>query len=88
MQIVVRSDGAVRCVYGEAIDLHVLGNVSIQRGSHVEPTTDGHWTADLSPVDGPMLGPFRSRSAALDAETKWLQSHWLTPNNQSPHSFL
>ncbi len=37
----------------------------------------GRWHADLSPVGGPVLGPFGQRSAALAAETSWLDEHWL-----------
>ena len=77
MELVVMPDGAAKCVYSEAIDLAVLGNVSIRRGSHVEPTPDGRWTADMSPVNGPVLGPFAHRSEALDAEVRWLEEHWL-----------
>jgi len=77
MQLNVASSGAVRCVYGEEIDLSCLGRLNISRGSHVEPTADGHWTADLSPVNGPLLGPFPSRSEALSAERRWLNEHWL-----------
>ena len=79
MQLLVQPDGAVRCIYGEAIDLSTLGNPSISRGSHVEPTEDGRWTADLSPVGGPMLGPFGVRSEALAAELDWLERQWLVP---------
>ena len=38
MQLVVQSDGVVRCLYGEELDLQVLGKLTIERGSHVEPT--------------------------------------------------
>lgn len=79
MQLIVEAGGQVRCVYGEEIDLHALGDLSIDRGSHVEPTPDGKWTADLSPVKGPRLGPFRCRSEALAAEQNWLESNWLSP---------
>ena len=79
MELLVETSGRVRCVYGEAIDLHRIGPLSIQRGSHVEPTADGRWTADLSPVNGPILGPFESRAAALDAEVAWLSEYWLVP---------
>ena len=79
MQLVIESGGTVRCVYGEAIDLTVLGSLTIARGSHVEPTIDGHWTADLSPAGGPVLGPFDRRSDALAAELDWLEANWLTP---------
>ena len=77
MQIVVKPDGAVRCIYGEEVDLHAMGKLSIERGSHVEPTGDGQWTAEMSPVDGPLLGPFNFRSEALIAERQWLEEHWL-----------
>jgi hypothetical protein len=80
MELVVMPDGVAKCVYAEAIDLGTLGTVTIQRGSHVEPTPDGQWTADMSPVGGPVLGPFDNRSVALDAEVRWLHEHWL-PND-------
>ena len=77
MQMLVQTTGAVRCVYGEELDLQRLGRLTITRGSHVEPTADGQWTADMSPVTGPVLGPFPSRSDALTAERQWLEKHWL-----------
>ncbi len=77
MQLVVMPDGEAKCVYAEVIDLAALGGVTISRGSHVEPTPDGHWTADMSPVNGPVLGPFEHRSEALAAEVQWLETHWL-----------
>jgi hypothetical protein len=77
MQIVVQPDGDIRCLYGEELDLHSLGQLAIARGSHVEPTADGRWTADLSPVNGPVLGPYLSRSTALQSEREWLEQHWL-----------
>ena len=77
MQLLIRPDGRIDCVYGEAIDLSRLGTLQIRRGSHVEPTSDGRWTVDLSPVNGPRLGPFPLRSAALAAERQWLNAQWL-----------
>ena len=79
MQLVIKPDGAVRCLYDESIDLHALGRPVITRGSHVEPDQHGRWLADLSPVGGPRLGPFDSRSQALAAENRWLEEHWLIP---------
>jgi len=76
-ELVISHTGSARCVYSEAVDMRALGRVTILRGSHVEPTTDGCWTADLAPVNGPRLGPFTSRSAALHAEQCWLSQHWL-----------
>ena len=80
MDLLIESTGTVRCVFGEEIDLGQLGRLSIRRGSHVEPTPDGQWTANLAPVNGPLLGPFPTRTAALDAEVRWLQEHWLLPS--------
>lgn len=77
VQIVFRPGGTAKCVYSEEMNLRVLGPLKIQRGSHVEPTESGQWTADLSPVGGPFLGPFDSRSRALLAERAWLEQHWL-----------
>ncbi len=79
MELLIESSGHVRCVYGEDIDLGQLGQLSIRRGSQVEPTADGQWTADLSPVNGPVLGPFTLRTEALLAEMAWLQANWLSP---------
>ena len=79
MLIVVTPAGEVRCLYDESIDLATLGRIKISRASHVEPTPDGRWSADLSPVGGPVLGPFVHRSAALEAERAWLEEHWLVP---------
>ncbi|MGE0757205.1 MAG: hypothetical protein AB7O38_09300 [Pirellulaceae bacterium] len=59
------------------MDLATLGRLEIRRGSHVEPTGQGGWQADLAPVGGPVLGPFATRSAALAAELRWLHDHWL-----------
>lgn len=78
MQIIVTGGGNVRGVYDETIDLSSIGTLDIQRGSHVEPNQEGQWTADLSPVGGPTLGPFDTRSEALAAEVSWLHEHWLT----------
>ena len=77
MQLVIAPGGTVRCVYGEAIDIHAIGTAVIARGSHVEPNHEGHWFADLSPVQGPMLGPFQRRTEALRAEHAWLEANWL-----------
>lgn len=73
--------GGVRCRYGEAIDLAALGSLSICRASNVEPDEQGQWWADLAPTGGPKLGPFLLRSAALAAETEWLEQ-FLTGANQ------
>lgn len=77
MQLVIALQGNIRCVYSEEIDLQTLGKLAIARGSHVEPDTDGRWFADLSPVSGPVLGPFSHRTQALQAENTWLEMNWM-----------
>jgi hypothetical protein len=72
MELVVGADGDARCIYDEALDLRELGKLQITRASHVEPDAEGYWWADMGPVNGPVLGPFGSRSEALGAERDWL----------------
>ncbi len=49
MDVVINADGSIHCIYGEKLPLSQLGQLNIRRASHVEPTPDGHWTADLTP---------------------------------------
>ncbi len=77
MELLISSQGDMRCIYGEAIDLAALGSISIRRASHVEPDEFGRWWADLSPVGGPKLGSFIRRSQAIKAELQWLNDHWI-----------
>ena len=72
LELVVDAGGDVRCVYGEELDLREFGKLQITRASHVEPDRDGFWWADMGPVDGPVLGPYGSKSEALGAERAWL----------------
>jgi hypothetical protein len=72
MELVVGVDGVARCIYDEALDLREIGRLSITRASHVEPDAEGNWWADMGPVDGPVLGPYGTRSEALVAEMEWL----------------
>lgn len=76
MQLVIDRRGQIRCLYSEEIDLHALGTLAIHRASHVDPDGEG-WLADLAPVGGPRLGPYRHRSEALQAELAWLSEHLL-----------
>ncbi len=77
MKLLIDPSGAIRCLYGEAVDLAALGRLRVKRASHVEPDAHGRWTADLRPVGGPLLGPFTLRSEALAAEQRWLEQNWL-----------
>ena len=75
MQLVIGPDGSGRCLYSEALDLCLLGTLTISRASHVEPDNSGRWFASI--IDGPVLGPFVRRSDALQAEADWLNSNRL-----------
>lgn len=77
MELIVDPDGTVRCLYDETIDPAVLGTPVITRASHVEPDPQGSWSVDLSPVGGPVLGPYPMRSEALGAERAWLEANGL-----------
>jgi len=72
--IAIGADGVATMVYD---DLHAefmkQGGVSVCRASHVEPVPYGRWTADMSPVGGPLLGPFDLRADALRAEIQYLK---------------
>ncbi len=81
-ELQIEPGGRIACLYGEALDLTKLGPLTIHRGSHVEPDKHGQWWADMSPVNGPCLGPYPHRSTALEAERYWLEVHWL-PNSDA-----
>ena len=84
-EIIVAPDGSVRFIHDDVVmaALRSTGaqRVTVTRASHVEPTEDGlGWTADMSPVGGPVLldetgQPFTTRAAALAAERVWLEEH-------------
>lgn len=83
--IAVRPDGEVAWVYDDALQaLLEEGEAVIRRASHVEPTPDGRWQADLAPVGGPKLSTTLHRAASIDAETAWIERHVLgrTPNEE------
>jgi hypothetical protein len=78
----INTDGDTQWVYDERVDLSSLGSPHLRRASHVEPEADGSWWADLVPVNGPRLGPFACRSAALTAERAWLEAAaWRQPQS-------
>ena len=75
MDLIISPDGIGHAIYSEAIPLGRIGRLAIRRASHVEPDGAGLWWADMSPVDGPRLGPFDCRSEALAAEVSWLENN-------------
>lgn len=80
--LAISPDGAtVRAIYDDAAVplFDAIGtHRAVCRASHVEPTPDGRaWTADMQPSGGPILGPYPTRAAALDAERAWLHTNRL-----------
>lgn len=61
---------------GGEIDPAELGAVrEVKRASHVEPEIEQGkivWYADMAPVNGPKMGPYTNREAALTAERRYL----------------
>lgn len=71
--VVTIGDGEMRFIWNDAMrPLVFLGQTSIRRASHVEPTADNRWTADMGPSGGPVLGPFDTHAEAIAAELAWL----------------
>ena len=83
LELAISPDGSVRFIYDDetlaALEKVCKASgiefkVEIRRASHVEP--EGMtWVADMSPVNGPRLGPFKTRKEALEAEHSWLIQH-------------
>jgi hypothetical protein len=84
MDLLILTRGLIRAIYAEEIPIQLLGNVRIERASHVEPDVDGNWWADLAPSNGPVLGPFTHRSQALQAEHDWLTANVLFGPSSKP----
>lgn len=83
MIIIIEPSGQVRMIYDD--DLVILtkeGQTKIIRASHVEPDFAGNWYADMSPVGGPKLGPFKLRNEALREEVAWLEANGI-PSTQT-----
>lgn len=77
--LAIDADGSARALYSDDDrELYAaLGAPTVTRASHVEPCADG-WAADLSPVAGPVLGPYATRADALAAEVAWITANILS----------
>lgn len=78
-EIIISIDrkGTITAIYDDRLsELFKQGQLTIKRASHVEPTENGQWAADMSPVGGPTLGPFRFRETALNAEVEYLKENY------------
>lgn len=66
----------IRFIYNDDLaGLMKQGKTEVRRASHVEPDGNGQWIADMSPVSGPVLGPYKRRDEALREEVQWLLEH-------------
>jgi hypothetical protein len=78
-EIFISPSGDVHFVYYDELKpLLELGKPSIERISHVDAfIVDDSivWFADLSPINGPKLGPCNNRDEAIEAELKWISDN-------------
>ena len=72
MEFIIKPPGVFIGIYNDSFDYRNLGKSQIRRASYVEPDETGHWFVDLSPVDGPTLGPFDKRNEAIEVELEFL----------------
>lgn len=66
-------DGSCVFIYEDEHPLLTLGRPSTRRASHVEPTEDCRWQADMGPVGGPVLDEAETKKEALHLEVRWLE---------------
>lgn len=72
----IATDGTLSFIWSDDLaELVDAGRAEVRRASHVEPTEGGQWTADLSPMGGPVFGPFKLRGDAINAEVEWLENN-------------
>lgn len=78
MLIAILPSGEVQMIYSDSMrELLNEGQGSIQRASHVEPTIDNRWEADMSPIGGEVLSGFETRESALKAEVEYIEENLL-----------
>jgi hypothetical protein len=70
----VDKEGKTKFLYSEEYtELMDEAICEIKRASNVEPCPDNCWKAYML-EDGVILGPFKKRSEALEAEVKYLEN--------------
>jgi hypothetical protein len=87
VRVVVPPGGEARWIHDDRTTefMAAAGQPVIRRASHVDQWADlsttaqaatagpqEGWFADLSPVSGPVLGPFRTHDEAIRTEIHWL----------------
>ena len=71
------ANGEAVFIYEDGHPCLKLGRAETKRASHVEPTEDGMWQADMGPVGGPRLSKSISRSTSLKLENEWMTENLL-----------
>ena len=71
--LTIDADGTGHCLYGELLDLRVLGTLSCRRASHIEFEEESQEWRVLSPDRHRVLFTNASRQACLDWEANHLQ---------------
>lgn len=72
LKLKISKSGEITYIYNDLLaGLAQNNGASIRRVSHVEPTADGKWEAQMLDFNV-TLGPFRLRSEALEAEMQFL----------------
>lgn len=54
----------------------LTGKVKVKRASNVEPTEDGKWQANMSPIGGEKLEKKDKRKDALKEEVEYLENRF------------
>lgn len=71
------SNGEVKFLYNEIINLDELGDKTIQRASFVEPNKD-NWSVDFSPIgENVKVDGFKTRSEAINYEINYIENNIL-----------
>jgi hypothetical protein len=70
--------GVSKFIYDDQmLDFMEGADCDVRRVSYVEPNRTS-WSADMHPVSpGTVLGPFKTRKEALDAERSWIEKKLL-----------
>ena len=78
IELLIDLSGDVRCLYTEVIDLSQLGELHVERASHVEFDDENQtWTVRL-PNNGKVIGTgFKSRRDAINHEVEHLNKFYL-----------
>lgn len=80
VEILIQPDGTIVYIHNDTVasDFKSLGKIQIKRASNVEPTANGEWNVDLSPVGGPesLEQVFDNRTVALAEEVAYLKANF------------